>query len=344
MKLLLLIAVASALVVPAEPLDKRHPEGIIINDINISDLFAYNMQVKVGSQGHSFNAIADTGSPDAWFPNFDGWASHSTSLKNLTLPFSVNYLGASGYNGYWVTDSVTFTDGATNDFQFGIVENKRDGYKEGIVGLSRASGGNHATLPYHLKKTGAIDRGVASVYYSNDKQKGKLIFGGYDQAKVASAWSTHYDPVTFKVPLRNVTINGTTHYPDFGDHPIVIDTGTGYSWIPKAILDPIAQLYNNPKLNVFVYTVSCDIPDTLFQLGFGDLVLDIPLKDFVQPHKEGDTSCTLGALASDRTKSNVTLISGAILNQVVTLFDYDYGVVSVANYKETDEENIVKPE
>ena len=90
--------------------------------------------------------------------------------------------------------------------------------------------------------------------------------------------------------------------------------------------------------------MSCDIPDTLFKLGFGNLVLDIPLKDFVRPHKEGDTACTLAALASDRSSSNYTLIGGAILNHVVTLFDYDNGVVSVANYKETDEENIVKPE
>ena len=212
-----------------------------------------------------------------------------------------------------------------------------------MVGLSRWSGGDHDTLPYRLKNTGAIDRGVASLYYSTDKKKGKLIFGGYDQAKVASAWSTHSDPTTFKVPLRNVTTNGVTHYPDFGDFPIVVDTGAGHSWIPQAILDPIAQLYNNPKQSGTIWTVSCDIPDTLFQLGFGNLVLDIPLKDFVRPHKVGDTVCSLGAVASDRSKSNITLIGGAILNQVVTLFDYDNGVISVANYKETDEENIVIP-
>ncbi|CAN3372349.1 hypothetical protein DIURU_004527 [Diutina rugosa] len=347
MMLLSLIAVASALVVPAEPLDKRHPERIVTANVNITDQFYYHMQVKVGSQGHSFNPIPDTGSHESWLPDLDGWASQSTSLKNLTSPFTAGYVSSS-YNGYWVTDTVTFTDGATNKFQFGVVGkeggNFQNNFKEGMLGLSRWSGGDHDTFPYHLKNTGVIDRGVASLYYSTDKQKGKFIFGGYDQAKVASAWSTNSHPTTFKVPLRNVTTNGVTHYPDFGDFPIVVDTGAGYSWIPKAILDPIAQLYNNPKQSGTIWTVSCDIPDTSFQLGFGNLVLDIPLKDFVRPHKVGDTVCSLGAVASDRSKSNITLIGGAILNQVVTLFDYDNGVISVANYKETDEENIVKPE
>ncbi|CAN3375063.1 hypothetical protein DIURU_005631 [Diutina rugosa] len=343
MMLLSLIAVASALVVPAEPLDKRHPEGIVSGDITISNEFTYHMEVKVGSQGHSFNPVPDTGSWESWFPNFDGWASQSTSLKNLTTPFSIGYVGTSGYKGYWVTDSVALPDGVTTNFQFGVVENKRDGLQDGNIGLARApAGGDHDTFPYHLKNTGVIKRGVASSYYSSDKQKGKFIFGGYDQAKVASAWSTHSDPTTFKVPLRNVTTNGVTHYPDFGDFPIVVDTGAGHSWIPQAILDPIAQLYNNPQQVQSLYSVSCDIPDTSFQLGFGDLILDIPLKDFVRPHKEGET-CYLGAIASERTSSNITLIGGAILNQVVTLFDYDNGVVSVANYKETDEENIVIP-
>ena len=339
--LLLLIAVASALVVPAEPLDKRHPEGIVTANVNITDQFYYHMQVKVGSQGHSFNPIPDTGSHESWLPDLDGWASQSTSLKNLTLPFTAGYVSSS-YSGYWVTDSVTLADGTTDGLQFGVVGKAGSIFEQGMIGLSRWSGGDHDTFPYHLKNTGVIDRGVASLYYSTDKQKGKFIFGGYDQAKVASAWSTHSDPTTFKVPLRNVTTNGVTHYPDFGDFPIVVDTGAGHSWIPQAILDPIAQLYNNPQQVQSLYSVSCDIPDTLFQLGFGDLILDIPLKDFVRPHKEGET-CYLGAIASERTSSNITLIGGAILNQVVTLFDYDNGVISVANYKETDEENIVIP-
>lgn len=87
----------------------------------------------------------------------------------------------------------------------------------------------------------------------------------------------------------------------------------------------------------------CRVCDTLFQLGFGDLVLDIPLRDFLFPHGPGQKQCQLAPFSSEKT-NNLTLIGGAIFNHVVTICDYDNGVNKVANFKDTQEENVVKPE
>lgn len=159
---------------------------------------------------------------------------------------------------------------------------------------------------------------------------------------MGSQWSVHKDPTTYKVPITNVTVGGVTHYPEGGEVRIVTDTG-GTTYLPAAILDPIVALYSNRQQEGNFWVVDCNVRDTLFQLGFGDLVLDIALKDFLLPHQPGQARCQLAGFISEAA-NNLTLIGGAILNHVVTIFDYDNGVIKVANFKDTQEENIVKPE
>ena len=93
LSLVLLCGLASALVVPSEPLDllsldKRANDGIIANDVNIQG-FTYYMNVKVGSEGEVFNPVCDTGSPITWFPDNDGWVYQSKTLVNTSEPFHV---------------------------------------------------------------------------------------------------------------------------------------------------------------------------------------------------------------------------------------------------------------
>ena len=131
------------------------------------------------------------------------------------------------------------------------------------------------------------------------------MFGDYDQAKVGSPWSVQKDPTTYKVPLTNVTVGGVTHKHESGDDPIVVDTG-GSSYLPDDILDPIASLYTNSHRESNMWTVDCKVRDMLFQLGFGDLVLNISLRDFLFPHGPGHKRCQLAAFSSEKT-NNLTL-------------------------------------
>lgn len=354
MKLLcnVLLLCALAMAIPIDSLDllleldQRASLGFLTSDVTINGNLLYLMEVKVGSQGQVFHPIADSGSLVLWLPNDDDWVHHSTSLVNTTEPFSIQYVGSNPATGYYVNDTVALAGGKIDKFELGVIEHGA-ATNQGIVGLSRPMG-KYVPFPIALKNAGTVDHGVASIYYSTTKNKGTLVFGGYDKAKVASPWSSHSDPLTFKVPITNVTTKGKTYYPDHGNFPIVIDTGSGYSWLPKAILSPIASLYKNAHKDESAtsparkakYQVDCDIPDGLFQLGFGDLILDIPLKDFV--NQDGKT-CYLGAGEAELF-NNVTLIGAAVLKQVVTLFDYDKGVVKVAHFKDTDVETLVKPE
>lgn len=343
--LLLLCSLAAAVAIPSEPidllaLDKRAPEGIVVADLGLNDNFQYSMAVKVGSEGKLFNPVADTGSVITWFPNDDDWADKSTTLINTTETFSVGYVNVKPVLGYYVNDTLALADGETKGFKFGVVDSPRAN-RQGIVGLARKSY-TYVPLPVYMHDSGTIDDAVTSITFSSKQNKGKLVFGGYDQAKVGSAWSVHPDPKQFKVPITNVTVNGTTFTPQGKDaEPIVVDTGASGSYIPRLIIEQIASAYKNPRNASHRYYVSCDLPEGLFKLGLGDLVLDIPYKDFVSKHADDATTCLLGAAASEDS-NNLHLIGGAILQHVVSVFDYTKGEVRIANYVDADHEDFVK--
>lgn len=337
--LLQLFVVASALVVPQEAsdsVDKRSNANVISADLTLYS-GRYWTTVRVGSQGTPFSLELDSGSGETWVPNNDGWPYQSTSLVNLTTPFDVTYYASLPLRGYYVKDSFQFDSGTTKDFQFGVVNNSP---RKGLIGLSRWTG-KYKTLPYHLKESGQVKRNVASIYYSAAKDKGKLIFGGYDKAKIDSEWDVHSDPTTYKVPLVKATINGVDHYVEGGPKEIVVDTGAGFSYIPKAIVEPIASLYNAKKQGI-MYKIDCQQPEGQFQVTIGNLTFDYLLQDFVY-FNEDRTVCYLGAIASEEY-NNLTLIGSALLNRAVTLFDYDNNVVKLAKFKDTTEENIVAEE
>lgn len=87
---MLLCALATALVVPREPLDlsamsKRAPLGIIATNITKGRFFQYFIDVKVGSEGKVHRPLVDTGAGPVWFPNDDDWGHRSTSLVNNVM-------------------------------------------------------------------------------------------------------------------------------------------------------------------------------------------------------------------------------------------------------------------
>ena len=89
-------------------------------------------------------------------------------------------------------------------------------------------------------------------------------------------------------------------------------------------------MYTNVRRNGPAFEVDCNVPDSLFQLGFGDLILNIPLKDFLMPHDANAKTCEIGAIVAEKA-GNSTLIGGAILNHVISIFDHDNKLVNVAN-------------
>ena len=342
--LLSLLAVASALVVPPQQDDKSALEKK--SDSKVIELALkyegrqYHADVRLGSEGKLYRPLIDSGSWATWFPDEDQWAFESTSLVNLTTPFSVAYMGStSASKGYFVKDTLQFDNAKSEGVQFGILENPSQ-FKQGLLAIARLQGTNYDTVPYHLKTAGQVERTVSSLWYSTLRDTGKLTFGGYDRAKVGSEWTSHYDPLTFKVPVVKVTTNGVDHFPDYGDYPIVVDTGAPNSLLPRAIVEPIAEFYNAKRVGK-EYEVSCDPPAGLFQITLGNLTLDIDLKSFVhQAPGKANGICTIGAsIAEDR--GNVTLIGTTLINEVVTLFDYENGVVSMAKLNDTPEEDLV---
>lgn len=335
---LLLCALATALVVPAQPLDlnKRCPQGVLATDISRDDDWTYHIEVKVGSQGKLFRPNLDT-TGAAWFPNDDDWTQLSTLFSKAGKNFGVKFYDGPRELGDWVRDTVAVDD-KTDTVEFGLIPNPLQ-KKQGSFTVGR-SFKDLPSIPVQLKNHSVIDHGVASVYYRADKHQGKLILGGYDQAKVDGDWSVHSQIQEYKVPITNVTVDGDTRYPEYGDYPIAVGPG-GKLALPQAIVDPIAGLYHNPQPVDTRYQVDCDVPDGLFQLGVGNLIVDFQLKDFVEQPGDGD-QCYLAVDVAERN-GNITRLSGVVLDKLVTVFDYDNDVVKVAHFKDTDDEDIVHP-
>lgn len=137
-----------------------------------------------------------------------------------------------------------------------------------------------------------------------------------------------------------MTTNGVGHFPGYGDYPIVVDTGASNSIPPRAIVETLPKFYNAKRVGK-EYEVSCDPPAGLFQITLGNLTLDIDLKSFFhQAPGKAEGICTIGASIAEDW-GNDTLIGTTLINEVVTLFDYENGVVSMAKLKDTPEEDLV---
>lgn len=320
-------------------LEKKATSNVIELDFDIEG-GQYRGVVLLGSEGVSYKPIIDSGSWETWFANDNDWTDHSTTLVNLTKPFSVNYVGSGNpATGFFVKDTIEFTNAKSAGFEFGILNNP-PWFPQGILAIARLQGSDHDTLPYHLKTTGQVERTVASLYYSKLQNKGELTFGGYDRAKVGSGWTSHADPVTFKVPVVKSHVDGVDYFPEHGDYPIVVDSGAWGSLFPRAVVEPLATSLNL-KIDGNQYKGPCGTYEGQFLITLGNLTLEFDKLELVtELTNNGNCVATLGFKGAEYS-NNLTLIGTDILNKVVTVFDYENGVVSMAKLNDTPEEDVV---
>lgn len=301
------------------------------------------MNISIGSQQKQFTPIADSGSPEAWLPDYDGWANASTSLVKLNQEYQTTYVN-SAVQGYYAEDTIVLDNTSLEKFRFGVVDNPDAGANNvGVFGLSKKNDISYDTLPYALKTAGKIRLTVASVYYRHSANKGKLIFGGVDQAKVGSHWESHTSTGSlWDFPLTKMTIDGNDVYVDTNattSNTFLVDTGTEVSFFPTKFLNQLAPLFNATRQDSGYYVMPCNQPpDRLFLITLGDLTYEIPFSTFIwQP--SGSNQCYLGA--GDSLIFNLNLLGTTVLSNLYVAFDYDNSEVKLAKLLDTDIETIV---
>lgn len=340
-QLLCLLAIAVALPVDISnesTLFKRN--GNVVGSDVIKPNDKYLIEVWIGSQGKPLYPIADSGSLEAWLPNTDNWAALSSSLVNLNKEYQTTYANTAA-KGYYAKDKLQIGSSTLDGFIFGVVNNPEDAGSNsgGIFGLGKRRDQGYDTLPYALKAAGKIDKTVASLYYRSSANKGKLIFGGYDEAKVGSSWQSFSSPGQYwQVPIKKMTIDNA----DIASEPdanFIIDSGAEISYFPRPFLDKLAPLFDAERQDNGYYLMSCDQPsDKLFLISVGDVSFDIPFSQF-KWEIEGFDDCYLGA--GDSSVFGMNIFGNTVLSSVYTLFDYDAQEVKLATLTDSDLESIV---
>lgn len=301
------------------------------------------MNIQIGSQQKQFTPIADSGSPEAWLPNLDDWVDSSSSLQKLNQPYKTTYVN-SEVQGYYAKDTLQLDDTILANFTFGVVDNPDAGANDvGVFGLSKKNSVPYDTLPYALKTAGKIKLAVASIYYRHSTEKGKLIFGGVDESKVASSWESHTSTDSAWVfPMEKITVDGVDIFMDMNvstSNDFLVDTGTEVSFLPTKFLTQLAPLFNATRQDSGYYLMPCDQPaDRLFLITLGKLTYDISFNNFKwQP--PGSDQCFLGA--GDSLIFDLNLLGTTILGNMYVAFDYETSSVKLAQLRDTDNESIV---
>lgn len=300
----------------------------------------YLLEIKIGSNGEALYPIADSGSLEAWLPNTDDWADLSLSLVNLGIDYQTTYANTA-VKGYYAKDTLEIGSSVLNDFIFGVVNNPQDAGTNsgGVFGLGKRKNLAYDTLPYALKAAGKIDKTVASIYYRNSVNRGKLTFGGYDQAKLGSTWQLFSSPGQYwQLPIEKMTIADAEILSD-DSTKFIIDSGAEISYFPRAFLDKLAPLFNAERQDNGYYLMSCDQPnDKTFLISVGDITFDVPFNQF-KWIIEGFDECYLGA--GDSSVFGMNIFGNTVLSSVYTLFDYDAQEVKLANLNDVDKEYII---
>lgn len=152
-------------------LEKKATSNVIELDFDIEGGQHHGV-VLFGSEGVSYKPIIDSGSWETWFANDNDMTDYSTTLVNLTTPFSINYVGSGNpATGIFIKDTIKFTNAKSDGFEFGILNNP-PWFPQGILAIARLQGSDHDTLTYHLKMMGQVERTVSSLYYSKLQNKG----------------------------------------------------------------------------------------------------------------------------------------------------------------------------
>lgn len=292
-----------------------------------------NLPVGAGSQKKALTPWIDTASAPLWVPNTDNWVASSSSFKNLNRDFSNNYV-LGNVRGYWANDNFKIGDVTLKGFSFAVVDPKvagNTGSDQGLVGLRDHSD----NIVYNLKRQRFIDDSVASIYYGQND--GAIIFGGYDAAKVSSAWASF--PRTnemWEVDIALTNINGKNM--NVGKR-FIYDTGSLISTFPVEIIKEIATMLNAQDNGDGYWIMKCGAGNgKTFTLKMGGIDFKIDLGLFQFPATT--EVCYLGA-ANNKIAGGRNILGLPVLRSLHAILDMDNHVLKVAQIKNTAELRIV---
>jgi hypothetical protein len=357
---------------PLKPLTKRDADVPLYNVTSIS----YLVELSIGTPGQTVKVAIDTGSDELWVnpdctddnltssqqqecskdgtykPGSSSSAKRVTDSTGAYEASSIQYgKGAVEMNYY--TDKVALPDSSLNvtGLQFGVANVTQD-LNEGILGLGWGYGKNLAynNLIDQLADQGVINTKSISVGLGNvnESNAGTLLFGAVDTKKFSGDLISNdilgpqgsESLYRYWVQMTSVALNqsGSSKTYDGGDTPVVLDSGSSLSYLPSAIVTDMADdLDAQYDRESELYIVDCSVrsKNGTFDFTFGQAIIRVPFEEFIWAYD--DTTCILGAVATDDSSGITALLGDTFLRSAFVVFDQTNSQISMAQYVDCGE-------
>lgn len=352
------------------PLVKRADTNVPLLNVSV---ISYLIEMSVGTPGQKTKVAIDTGSDELWVNpqcstastssqraecNANGQykpGSSSTSVVSQAterIPY-----GKGEVTIQYVKDSISLPESTISmtDVIFGVGLKSTD-LSEGILGLGY---GNGINLQYDsfvdnlFKQNVTQSRAFSIALGSADANNGGvIIFGGVDTSK----FSGPLTPVPILGPqgkekirrywvqldsIGSTAQGGASKSYTGSQIPIVIDSGSSLSYLPRAVIEQMANDTNAKYSQADeVYLVPCSqrSSSSTFDFTFGGngtagsagVKIPIPYSQFIW--QAGPNDCVLGALPLTGGSDITALLGDTFMRSVVAVFNQQANTVSLAPY------------
>ncbi|RYP82344.1 hypothetical protein DL770_005603 [Monosporascus sp. CRB-9-2] len=323
---------------------------------------SYLIELSIGTPGQPVKVAVDTGSSELWvdplcqtsqslseveecIANGIYEPSRSDTFEDLnstnTIPYGIGVVQIE-----YVRDNIAFPHSTINltDVQFGVATASRQ-LNEGIMGLSFGGNTPQADLGYNnivdelYLQNATQSRAFSVALGSSDSDNDSVvIFGGIDTSKYAGPLRTlpilgpQNGEIIYRywVQLNSIgtTVDGSSHTYDNSSLPVVLDTGSTFCSLPRAVVNGMMEDLDGQidrQGQVLVDCSQVDNQDT-FDFDFGNITIRIPYSQFVlQANSE---VCVLGAIPDDQ----IALLGDSFLRSAYVVFDQNNMEVAMAPY------------
>lgn len=333
----------------------------------------------IGSDRQKVIAAIDTGSSDLFVMKstnpycedndyctgmtFD--PSTSTTFKNTTEPWDIQYYDTTGAFGFLCQDTIEVggasvpnayvaVAGYTNmtDNIFGVSFINDETTTE-FNGDSGQASNTYPNYPVSLKQDGFINTISYSLYLNSlEGQEGNILFGGVDHAKhtgtlglmpVVNIYWWIATPPSFVVMLNeiNLSSNGTSCplVTDFA-YPVLLDSGSSLAILPNETVGAMADAYGFTwnEHDAF-YEGSCTpvLDFDSFEISFSGVKVNIPADSLLGPYASNG-GCILAVQIGENHQD--FLLGDNFLRSLYVVYDLENYQVAIAQANYTDESDV----
>ncbi|CAK9437935.1 uncharacterized protein LODBEIA_P23130 [Lodderomyces beijingensis] len=336
---------------------------------------SYAVNITLGSNKQPITVTIDTGSSDLWVVDANAVCENQSDCKDsgtfnpktsktfqsLGKSFEIEYGDHTTSKGTWAKDTVGLGGASITAQQFADVNTTS--VAGGILGISvpgsETQNLNYDNVPITLKKQGIIKTNAYSLFLNEPEASsgqistgdqnygagstGQIIFGGVDHAKYHGALIEEKivptTPQRLAITLNEFSYNGLNFTVN---EPAVLDSGSTVSYLPREIVEAIAEKVNAAEFTTpdggSEYVIPCDFDATgnatfSFQNG---AAIGVPLNSF----GFGQGFCILGVQPMVEGLGISAVLGDNFLRYAYVLYNLDANTISLAPVNFTDKSDI----